>query len=156
MLTKLRLTAGLLVAITTSACAQHTWAPGPSATGDFGVVSGQCKLMAMSGQTSGYVSASGSPRFVAAAVGTSVLVGSIASAVHQQKIYNACMEASGFVVTDGGSAPPQVPSQQMNSTPPAAAVTDEAPAQPVTCTKEEEKRAYLARVTGRPYQSPCS
>lgn len=153
---RLHLIAGLLATATTAACAQHTWAPGPSATGDFGVVSGQCKLMAMSGQTSGYVAASGSTRFVAAAVGTSVLVGGIASAVHQQNIYNACMEASGFVVTDGGAAPPQVPAQQMNATPPAAAVTDVAPAQPVACTKDDEKRAYLARVTGTPYQSPCS
>src|SRR5579862_9535452 len=84
----------MLAVLAATGCAQHTWAPGPSAVGDYGVVSGRCKLLAMSGGTVAAVGASGSPRFVAAAVGTGILVGGVASAVHEQNVYNACMEAS--------------------------------------------------------------
>jgi len=94
----------MLAVLAATGCTQHTWAPGPSAVGDFGVVAGRCKLMAMSGQTSGYVAASGSPKFVAAAVGGGILAGGIASAVREQNIFNACMEASGFVAVDAQPA----------------------------------------------------
>ena len=83
-------------------CVNHTWAPGPQVAGDFGMVSGQCKMQAM-GMTpgGGFVAASGSPRFVGAFVGASVIAGAIGSAVRQNQIYNACMEANGFVPVDG-------------------------------------------------------
>jgi hypothetical protein len=90
-------------------CAKHTWAPGPGATMPFGQVSGQCKLMAINGQTSGFVAASGSPKFVAAAVGGAALGSAIGNAVRQQNIYNACMEANGFVVADGQAGATPVP-----------------------------------------------
>jgi len=87
-------------------CVAHTWAPGPQVTGNFGAVSGHCKLLAMGASSGGgYVAAAGNPRFVGAFVGASVLAGAIGSAVSQQNAYNACMEANGFVIADqsGGS-----------------------------------------------------
>lgn len=81
-------------------CARHTWAPGPNATGDPGSIAGQCKLMALSGQTGGAVAASGNPRFVAAVVGGAALGAAVGGAIRQQNIFNACMEANGFVVAD--------------------------------------------------------
>jgi hypothetical protein len=92
--------AGLAVAL--SGCVQHTWAPGPQQiAGNFGQVSGQCKLMALSGGTGGgFVAAHGSPQFVGAFVGASVIAGAIGSAVQQNNIYNACMEANGFITAD--------------------------------------------------------
>jgi hypothetical protein len=78
----------------------YNWTPGPQATGDLGIVSGQCKLEAaktsvpssthlLSDQNGGY--------FVTSGPGLS---GIIASSVQRQDIYNACMEANGFVVAD--------------------------------------------------------
>jgi hypothetical protein len=98
---KIMITAAAL-AVALSGCVQHTWAPGPNqAAADFGSTSGQCKLMAMSGGSGGgFVAASGNPRFVGAFVGASVLAGAIGSAVQQNQIYNACMEANGFVAVD--------------------------------------------------------
>jgi hypothetical protein len=85
-------------------CAQHTWAPGPQAAGTFGQVSGQCKLLAISGGGGGgFVGASGSPKFVGAVVGSSILAGAVGSAIQQNKIFNACMEAQGFEVADNSS-----------------------------------------------------
>jgi hypothetical protein len=101
----LLLTASLLM----SACVNHTWAPGPQAAGDFGVVSGQCKLLAMSGGSSNFIGASGSPRFVGAVVGGSILGSAVSTAVRQNEIYNACMESQGFVVADGPLSGPQRP-----------------------------------------------
>jgi hypothetical protein len=102
------------IAVSLCACAGHTWAPGPNQTAaDFGSTSGQCKLMAMSGGSGGgFVGASGSPRFVGTFVGASVLAGAIGSAVRQQNIYNACMEANGFVAVDGSPQPQNVGSPQ--------------------------------------------
>lgn len=89
-----------IVALLTG-CVSHTWAPGPQVSGDFGAVSGQCKLMSMGASSGGgFVAAAGNPRFVGAVVGASVLAGAIGSAVRQQNIYNACMEANGFVIAD--------------------------------------------------------
>jgi hypothetical protein len=80
-------------------CVSHTWAPGPTATTPFGQASGQCKLTAMSGQQ-GFL-AVGSASYVAgAAVGSG-----IGNAVRQNRIYNACMEASGFIAVDEQSSP---------------------------------------------------
>jgi hypothetical protein len=94
-----------LASLVIAACA-HSYVAGPAATGDFGVISGQCKLMAISGQTGGYVAAQGNPRFVAAAVGTAVVAGAIGSAARQAAIYNACMEANGFVVASATQSAP--------------------------------------------------
>ncbi len=81
-------------------CVQHQWAAGPDATVPFGRASGQCKMIAMGQGGGGFVGAYGSPRFVATAVGVGLVAGAIGSAVRQQNTYNACMEASGFVVND--------------------------------------------------------
>jgi hypothetical protein len=48
----------------------------------------------------GFVGASGSPKFVGAVVGGSILVGAIVQAARESQAYNACMEALGFVVDD--------------------------------------------------------
>ena len=87
---------GLAVALLPllTACVQHTWAPGPNAQGDYGSVSGRCKLMGM-GSHEGFL-AFGSPAFV----GGAALGNAIGNAVRQQNVYNACMEASGFVAVD--------------------------------------------------------
>jgi hypothetical protein len=81
-------------------CMQHHWAPGPEATKSFGVASGQCKLVALSGGS--YTAASGSPQFVGTAMGAAAIGG----AIRQQNTYNACMEAQGFVEADQQQAQP--------------------------------------------------
>jgi hypothetical protein len=91
-----------LAALAVAGCVQHNWVPGPQVAGDFGQISGQCKLMSMGAPTSdGGFFVAGSPKFVGAAMGASLLVGGIASAVRQQNIYNACMESAGFVAGEG-------------------------------------------------------
>ena len=67
----------------------HNWAPGPQATGDLGIVSGKCKLLALE-----------SPH-TSVSYETTDLSGIISGPIRQQNIYNACMEANGFVATDG-------------------------------------------------------
>jgi hypothetical protein len=55
-------------------------------------------------------------------------------------------------------APAPQQSDPQISAPPApgaSAAIEETPGQHVACTKEDEKRAYLARVTGRPVQPTC-
>jgi hypothetical protein len=57
--------------------------------------------MALSGAGGGgFVAAAGSPRFVAAYTAGSIIAGAIGSAVQQNRIYNACLEANGFVAVD--------------------------------------------------------
>jgi hypothetical protein len=74
------------IAVSLSASAAHSWAPGPSQTGEaFSATSRQCKLVAEIGDSAGgFVVASGHPQFVGGA------------AARQQNIYTACMEANGF------------------------------------------------------------
>ncbi len=83
-----------------AACAPTQWTPGPGTNAaDFGRASGQCKLVSMGAATGpGFVAASGSPAFVGTAVGVSILASAIGSAVRQKQAFDACMEASGFVV----------------------------------------------------------
>ena len=83
-------------------CVQHNWVPGPQIAAPPGVASGQCQLAAMGGTPpGGFVAASGSPKFVGAFVGASVLAGAIGSAVRENRIYNACMAAQGYIAQDG-------------------------------------------------------
>jgi len=60
-----------------SGCTPHVWEPGPQASGDLNVISGQCKLMAynMSGQYHPNAIIDFSSR----------------------QVYDACMESNGFV-----------------------------------------------------------
>jgi hypothetical protein len=103
-----------------SGCVQHTWAPGPEATKSLGVGSGECKLVAMSGAGGGgYVMASGSPQFVGTAVGSAQIGNAVGTAVRQQNIFNACMEAQGFVATD------QLGERGPSAVLPSAVATDE-------------------------------
>jgi hypothetical protein len=100
-----RLAAATAIFAVLSGCVTHTWAPGPQVAGDFGRVSGQCKLQAMasSGGGGGFFWAYGRPRFVAAAMAGHLLgsaIRSIGSAVGQQNVYNACMESAGFVAVE--------------------------------------------------------
>jgi hypothetical protein len=97
------LTAGA-AGLTLSACVQHTWAPGSTAKLPFEQASGQCKLAALGAPSGGDVSASCNQTFVAAAVGAGLVAGAIGTAVQRNAIYNACMEAQGFVATDSNSA----------------------------------------------------
>jgi hypothetical protein len=101
-------------------CVQHTWAPGPEATKSLGVASGECKLVAISGAGGGgYVVASGSPQFVGTAVGSAQIGNAVGMAMRQQNIFNACMEAQGFVATD------QLGEQDPSAVLPSAVETDE-------------------------------
>ena len=123
---------GILV-LAFGGCAYHNWAPGPSARGDFGSISGQCKLMALNGgQVGGFVAASGSPKFVASYTAGAAIGAGIGSAVRTNQIYNACMEASGFVTVDQPAGAPQR-SASPAAWPPIAATQPVAPvpSQPV-------------------------
>lgn len=89
-------------ALALTACAGHTWVPGPHQNAaNFTEVSGRCKLVAMGADPGGgFVYAQGSPQFVGSFVGASVVAGAIGSGVRQQNTYTACMEANGFVIDD--------------------------------------------------------
>lgn len=84
----------LCLGATLTACVQHQWAYGPTATKPFEQASGQCKLVSM-GAEEGYL-AIGRPSFVAGAA----LGNAIGNAVRINQAFNACMEAQGFVVAD--------------------------------------------------------
>jgi hypothetical protein len=113
----------IALGVALTGCASHNWAPGPQATGDLGVVSGQCKLEAAKTPISGYtalVPAPGTDVYVpVSGVGLS---GIIASSMQRQDVYNACMEANGFVVADG--------SQPAAGYSPSAAPIENHPASP--------------------------
>ena len=89
-------------ALALTACAGHTWVPGPHQNAaNFTEVSGRCKLVAMGADPGGgFVYAQGSPQFVGSVVGASVVAGAIGSGVRQQNTYTACMEANGFYIDD--------------------------------------------------------
>ena len=89
------------VALTVAGCAQHHWVPGPQVAGDYGRISGQCKLVAMGAAPSDtFVGVYGDPKFVAAAVGAHAIVNGIATAIQRVEVYNACMESAGFVAVE--------------------------------------------------------
>jgi hypothetical protein len=52
--TDVRTFASILSLVALAGCASHNWTPGPQASGDFSVVSGQCKLEAAKAPISGY------------------------------------------------------------------------------------------------------
>lgn len=102
---QLRGMAAAVILIGVSGCVQHTWAPGPGASMPVGMAQGRCKLAALGAPTEGgYIEASGSPRFVGAVVGGSILAGAIGSAVQKNAIYNSCMEALGYVAVENQPA----------------------------------------------------
>jgi hypothetical protein len=125
--------AAIIAAITglaLSGCASHSWAPGPGQNAAaFGPASGQCKLVAMSGGSGGgFVAARGSPQFVGAVVGGSVLLGAIGSAVRQHNIYEACMEANGFIAVDPAAPVAAAPIAAVATTPSVIGVPQPVPA----------------------------
>lgn len=77
-----------------SGCQYHTWAPGPTASMPFEQASGQCNLMSMGADRG--VFAFGSPGYVSGAV----IGNGIGNAIRENRAYNACMEAQGFIETD--------------------------------------------------------
>ena len=88
-----------------SGCVQHNWVPGPQVAAPPGVASGQCQLAAMGGNQGGdFAFAQGSPQFVGAYMGATVLAGSIAGAVRENRIFNACMAAQGYIAQDSPTA----------------------------------------------------
>ena len=123
---------GVVAAVTLmglSACAEHTWAPGPGASVPINMAQGRCKLVAMGMDTGGGgFEAQGSTKFVAAATAGYLVGSAIGSAVRQNASYNACMEASGFVAVDGQQAAAAgVPSVAAASPPPTASQPAVAP-----------------------------
>jgi hypothetical protein len=103
-------TTAAIALLALAGCVQHNWVPGPQVAAPFGVASGQCKLAAEGVPTGGFAFAQGSPQFVGAYMGATVLASAIGSAVKQNRVYNACMEAQGFVPND--APPPQAVVQQ--------------------------------------------
>jgi hypothetical protein len=89
-------------ALVLALCARlsHTWAPGPGATMPFGQASGPCELAALGGNE-GFVAVGNANYVAGAAIGNG-----IGNAVRQNRIYNACMEALGFVAVDQPGATP--------------------------------------------------
>ncbi len=80
-------------------CAQHTWAPGPTAQGTFEQANARCSLM--SRHSGGGYYAQGTPAFVGGAVAGAA----IGEAIRAQADYNDCMFADGWVATDAKTKP---------------------------------------------------
>lgn len=80
-------------------CVHHDFVPGPGASNpNTQMVSGQCKLAALNGiDNPEFFAASGSPKFVAASTAGYAVGSAIGKAVKTNAIYNACMEANGYV-----------------------------------------------------------
>ena len=92
-------------AISLGACANHTYAPGPGmSAASFGPKSARCKLFAEGTRPNTSFEAYGSPRTVAVESGAALLLGGIATAVHDSETYDNCMQAQGWVVTDNATA----------------------------------------------------
>lgn len=91
---KPQIVAALIMLPLASGCAVHTWAPGPTATLPFVQASGRCKLVAMGADQP--FAAVGNAYYVAgAAIGNG-----LGNAVRENRAYNACMEAAGFIAVD--------------------------------------------------------
>jgi len=96
---KLSSSLAIILVVGLSSCARYSWAPGPDARGTYEEAAGRCQLMASADRTAVY--AQGTPSYVAgAAVGVAV-----GDAVRQQRDFNNCMMASGWVAT--GKANPE-------------------------------------------------
>jgi hypothetical protein len=77
--------------------------PGPGKTlAQYGPDSGRCHLFAEQTRPDTSFGASGSPKAVAIAAGVALLVGGIATVVHDSQSYDNCMQASGWLVKDNG------------------------------------------------------
>ena len=115
----------LAALLTLADCAPQQYVPGPNASAPPGVAQGNCKLMALTnGAPSGTFAASGSPKFVAAAAAGDAVGSAIGSAIRQKAIYDACMEATGYLSVAAPSTP----------IPPAANTTAPAPIAPASVT----------------------
>jgi len=102
-----------LLTLSLASCTHYDFVPGPGTNGmPIGMAEARCRLFADSnGQINGVVAASGSPKFVAAAVGGSVIAAGIGQAVHQNHLFNDCMMANGWVPGGppvAGAAPVQI------------------------------------------------
>jgi len=88
-----------------SACANHTFAPGPGKSAlDYEPDAAKCRLFSRGANPDFAFAASGSPRFVAGStVGAAIGYG-IATAIRTNENYNDCMELNGWRVAD--DAPP--------------------------------------------------
>lgn len=82
-----------LVAIASCAPQQHTWAPGPRAVGDIDTASGKCRMIAEVGAPD-YSGA-----FIRGPYLTADMVGHHRK---QQRVFDDCMQANGFVTADEG------------------------------------------------------
>jgi hypothetical protein len=91
------------------ACASHTYAPGPGmSAAQFGPDSARCRLFAEGTRPNTSFEAYGSPKTVAVEAGTMLLLGGIATAVHDSEAYDNCMQADGWLVADKATAGPNV------------------------------------------------
>ena len=112
-----------VVAVGLTGCVAHSWAPGPGRTAaDFGPTKGRCELLAISGETAALpteypaTQPAAQPATVTYPGGGTVitlprddrwagvgqgfgagLAAGFANRVQHNRIFNACMEASGFM-----------------------------------------------------------
>lgn len=142
----------LAVGALAGGCSNPRYVPGPGMEGaNVNVAMARCRLFAESGGTA--VSASGPPAFVAGAV----VGAAIGNAVRQNRLYNDCMEANGFVAaaepapSPAAAAASRVPSPQ-GSAAHATAVTPEPQAALVTSQVQQSAPAADAN---RPTEFRC-
>ncbi len=91
----------VLTCLTLTACAQHSYVPGPGMSGmALGPEAAQCRLFARGSSTSRGFGAAGSARFVAAATAVALIAGGIAGAIEQNTNYNDCMQARGWRIAE--------------------------------------------------------
>ena len=89
------------------ACVQHSYVAGPGmSAAQFGPDSARCRLFARGTRPDTSFEAYGRPRDVAIATGAALIVGGIATAVHDSATFDDCMQARGWLVADGKPAGP--------------------------------------------------
>jgi hypothetical protein len=136
----------ILGALVLGGCASHTYAPGPGlSAADLGPDSARCRLLAQGTRPDTSFEASGSPNFVAATPGAALIVGTIATVVHDSETFDDCMQARGWRVADGmtnrpGAAQPAAETQAI----PRQAIQQEALAPPAALAPVDRDRADRA------------
>ena len=136
----------ILGALVLGGCASHTYAPGPGlSAADLGPDSARCRLQAQGTRPDTSFEASGSPNFVAAASGAALVVGAVATVVHDSETFDDCMQARGWRVSDGmtsgpGAAQPAAETQAV----PRQAIQQETLAPPTGLAPDDRDRADRA------------
>lgn len=87
-----------VASLSLGACAIQSWAPGPGVDPtQLSRDSARCRLFARGTRPGMAFEASGSARNVAIASGAALVVGGVATAVHDAETYDDCMQAVGWI-----------------------------------------------------------